>query len=114
MQISMQEDLRSSTPLPVPLSRSFLGSAVVSRTSLGKCRVTQVGRPVFCDLTHYWLCSAGVMYAAQAGRGVGAPAGRSVGDVLEQIKIEFNQLTEESIKCQRQRDEFQHKCKASA
>ena len=113
MHIDMQEDLRSSSPLPVPLSGSFQGSAVVSRTLLGKCYGTQIGRLGVCELTHHWLCSAAVMYAAQAGRGVGAPAGRSVGDVLEQIKIEFNQLTEESIKCQRQRDEFQHKCKAS-
>ncbi len=30
--------------------------------------------------------------------------------MLEQVKMEFNQLTEESIACQRQRDEYQHKC----
>lgn len=50
------------------------------------------------------------MYAAQAVRGVAA-GGRGVGDVLEQIKLEFNQLAEESNSCQRQRDEYQHKCK---
>lgn len=33
--------------------------------------------------------------------------------MLEQVKMEFSQLTEESIACQRQRDEYQHKCKAS-
>ena len=47
------------------------------------------------------------MYAAQAGVG----ARRSgVGDVLEQIKIEFSAVAEESNACQRQRDEYQHKC----
>ena len=49
------------------------------------------------------------MYAAQAGVG----ARRSgVGDVLEQIKIEFSAVAEESNACQRQRDEYQHKCRS--
>jgi glucose repression regulatory protein TUP1 len=52
------------------------------------------------------------MYAAQAGRGVAAPGGRGVGDVLEQIKLEFSQLAEDSNGCQRQRDEYQHKWEA--
>lgn len=50
------------------------------------------------------------MYAAQAGRGVAAPGGRGVGDVLEQIKSEFTQVADESNACLRQRDEYQHKC----
>ena len=52
------------------------------------------------------------MYAAQAGRGVAAPGARGVGDVLEQIKLEFSQLAEDSNGCQRQRDEYQHKWEA--
>ena len=49
------------------------------------------------------------MYATQAGVG----ARRSgVGDVLEQIKIEFSAVAEESNACQRQRDEYQHKCRS--
>ena len=49
------------------------------------------------------------MFAAQAGR-VGGPGRGGVADVLEQMKLEFNQLAEELNACERQRDEYQHKC----
>ena len=54
------------------------------------------------------------MYASQAGRAMPGVRDRSVGDVLEQIKIEFSQLAEESNACQRQRDEYQLKCASFA
>ena len=65
-----------------------------------------------------WCCAAacplGKMYAAQAGRAIPGVRDRSVGDVLEQMKLEFSQLAEESNSCQRQRDEYQLKCACCA
>ena len=69
--------------------------------------------PAFYSLCCADVGPAGKMFAAQAGRGIAGERERSVGDVLEQIKLEFTQLAEESNACQRQRDEYQHKCVSS-